>query len=90
MHVYVSICQQRARVIVVCDHNLRQVNLLILSLFQNENKKTIKTIPLIHVLEVIKVYQAFQKSKNVKILGFFIFFSKVYKVCNDMCNIYVL
>ena len=26
----------------------------------------------------------------LKILGFFIFFSKVYKVCNDICNIYVL
>ena len=76
----------------VCVHNLPLVILLMLSPLRNEIENENK----IHVYQKSSVniksymYFLYDNQNMFKRLGFLIFFTKIYKVCNDICNIYVL
>ena len=72
----------------VCVHNLPPVIPVMLSPLRNEseNENKIYQKSSVH----IKNYFLYNNQNMFKRLGFLIFFTKIYKVCIDICNIYVL
>ena len=71
--------------VAVCVQNLELVILLLLSPLPSESENEIKSIKIVPlILELFHTYQAFKR------LGFLISFTKIYKVCINVCIIYVL
>ena len=75
----------------VCVHNLLLVILLLLSPLRNEseNENKISQNSFLNI-RVISYIKHLNNQNMFKRLEFLIFFTKIYKVCIDICFIYVL